>query len=112
MRNRASRRLAEAVLKQAGYRVLLAADGPEAIARYAENRGEVKIVITDAVMPFLDGVGLTRVLRQLDPAIKVIGTSGQMNDPRVNDLKSLGLQGFLDKPYDTHSLLVAIHEAL
>jgi PAS domain S-box-containing protein len=106
------RRVAEAVLKQAGYRVLLAADGAEAIARYAENRSEIKIVITDAVMPLLDGVGLTRALRHLDPGIKVIGTSGQMNDQRVNDLKSLGLQGFLDKPYDTHSLLVAIREAL
>jgi nitrogen-specific signal transduction histidine kinase/CheY-like chemotaxis protein len=104
--------VAEAILQQAGYQVVLAADGTEAIARYAEYRDEIDLVITDAVMPFLDGVALTRALRNLNPKIKVIGTSGHGDDMRARDLKALELQAFLTKPYDRDTLLIALHEVL
>jgi len=106
------RGVAELILQQAGYQVILAADGTQAIARYAERRGEIKLVITDAVMPFLDGVALTRALRILDPNIKVIGTSGNSDDQRSAEMKGLGLAAFLNKPYDKHTLLMTLHQVL
>ncbi|MEP6669647.1 MAG: PAS domain S-box protein [Chthoniobacter sp.] len=106
------RTVSEVLLQQAGYRVLLAADGTEAIARYAEHRREIQVVIVDAVMPFLDGVGLTRALRNLDPKIKVIGTSGNSDDQLVNELKALGLQAFITKPFDKHTFLTTLHQVL
>lgn len=106
------RGVAEFILKQAGYRVLLAGDGTQGIARYAEHREEIKVVITDAVMPFLDGVALTRALRVLDPQIKVIGTSGNDDDQRAKELRALGLQAFLTKPYERQTLLTALHQVL
>jgi PAS domain S-box-containing protein len=104
--------VAETILKNAGYRVLLAADGTEAIAQYAEHRTEIAVVITDAVMPYLGGASLTRALRKLDPGIKVIGTSGHSDDQPANELKALGLHSFLTKPYDRHTFLIALHQAL
>jgi CheY-like chemotaxis protein len=92
--------------------VLLAGDGTQGIARYAEHREEIKVVITDAVMPFLDGVALTRALRVLDPQIKVIGTSGNDDDQRAKELRALGLQAFLTKPYERQTLLTALHQVL
>ncbi|HSI13430.1 MAG TPA: PAS domain S-box protein [Chthoniobacter sp.] len=106
------RGVAEFILTQAGYRVLLAGDGTQGIARYAEHRNEIKVVITDAVMPFLDGVALTRALRVLDPQIKVIGTSGNSDDQRAKELQALGLQTFLTKPYERQTLLTALHQVL
>ncbi len=106
------RTVAKMLLLEAGYQVLLAEDGTEAIARYAEHRSTIKVVITDAVMPFLDGVALTRALRNLDPGIKVIGTSGNSDDQRTNELKALGLHAFLTKPYDKHTLLRTLHQVL
>ncbi len=106
------RTVAEAIMTQAGYRVLLAADGTEAIACYAEHRGEVQVVVTDAVMPYLDGAALTRALRSLDPGVKVIGTSGHGDDQRPVELKTIGVQAFLNKPYDRKTLLLTLHEVL
>jgi CheY-like chemotaxis protein len=106
------RGIAEFILRQAGYQILLASDGTQAIARYAEHRDEIKLVITDAVMPFLDGVALTRALRVLNPNIKVIGTSGNGDDQRTTELRGAGIQAFLTKPYDRHTLLTTLHQVL
>jgi hypothetical protein len=106
------RSMAEFILRQAGYQVLLAADGTQAIARYAEHRDEIKVVITDAVMPFLDGVALTRALRVLEPKIKVIGTSGNSDDQRAVELRDAGIQAFLTKPYDRYTFLTTLHRVL
>lgn len=101
-----------ALLQEAGYKVLPSSDGTHALAAYMQHRGDVKLVITDAIMPFLDGASLTRALRQIDPALKVIGISGHANDGRVHDLRSLRLHGFLAKPFDGPTLMAAIHRAL
>src|SRR5262249_24997527 len=61
------RTVAEMILQQAGYEVLLAADGTEALAQFAPRRRDVCVVITDAVMPYLDGASLVRALRKLEP---------------------------------------------
>jgi two-component system cell cycle sensor histidine kinase/response regulator CckA len=59
-----------------GYRVLTAGDGTEAIAQFSEHRGEVKAVLTDIMMPFMDGVTLSRTLKKMDPDVQIIASSG------------------------------------
>jgi PAS domain S-box-containing protein len=101
-----------ALLREAGYEVIISTDGTDALAAYMEAREKIQLVITDATMPFLDGAAFVRALRQIDPEIKVIGISGLHDHPRVYELQKLRLSGFLAKPFDGHTLLSAVHGAL
>jgi PAS domain S-box-containing protein len=100
------------LLREAGYEVIIATDGTDALAAYMESRGKIQLVITDATMPFLDGAAFVRALRQIDPEIKVLGISGQHDHPRVHELQKLKLSGFLAKPFAAHALFEAVHRAL
>lgn len=112
----AMREMTEEVLRQQGYRVLLAADGTEAISLFVEYKRVVDLVITDIMMPFMDGIALTRSLRKLSPALRIIASTGvAFGGPDLDKkraLENLGVDTFLHKPYSTHLLLRAVHEAL
>ncbi len=99
-------------LENYGYRVLTARDGTEAIAAYTSHRQEIKGVLTDMLMPYMDGPATIRALRKLDPEIQIIAASGLMDKDRVQD--STGIQNltFLMKPYTAEKLLVTIHQVL
>ena len=64
------------LLRALGYRVLLAEDGAEALEIYGERQGEIVMVLLDMVMPVMDGVDAFLKLRELDPEVKVLLTSG------------------------------------
>ena len=90
-------------LEACGYRVLTAKDGVQALARFAQHGGEVKAVVTDLMMPVMDGLALTRSLRKQDPRLPVIATTGLMTAPgdgdRAGQLRELGVKHFLRKPF-------------
>jgi PAS domain S-box-containing protein len=107
----AIRQITRGTLETFGYRVLIAADGTEALALYAENRGEIKLVLTDMVMPFMDGPATIRALQRLNPKLKIIAASGlSTNQPRDAGLEGIG--AFLTKPYTAERLLRAIADLL
>ena len=107
----AIRQITRGTLETFGYRVLVAADGTEALALYAENRGEIKLVLTDMVMPFMDGPATIRALQRLNPRVKIIAASGlPANQPRDAGLEGIG--AFLTKPYTAEKLLNAIADVL
>lgn len=97
-----------------GYRVLTAGDGTEAIAQFSEHRGEVKAVLTDIMMPFMDGVTLSRTLKKMDPDVRIIASSGMGSAKGRQDkaaaLQSLQINTFLHKPYTAGEILTAIGE--
>ena len=99
-----------------GYRVITAGDGTEAIAQFSQHRGEVKAVLTDIMMPFMDGVTLSRTLKRMDPSIQIIATSGMGSakgrQDRAAALASLQINTFLNKPYSANEILTAIGELL
>lgn len=99
-----------------GYRVITAGDGTEAIAQFSQNRGEVKAVLTDIMMPFMDGVTLSRTLKKMDPTIQIIATSGMGSAKGRQDkaaaLASLQINTFLNKPYSANEILTAIGDLL
>jgi CheY-like chemotaxis protein len=103
-------------LQRHNYRVLTARDGAEASAVFARNMTEVKLVVTDLDMPFLDGVNLIRAIRRIQPDIKVIVSSGlgenRAGDTRLAELKALGVKTILEKPYTADRVLTAVHRAL
>ena len=106
----ASRRLVVRILGRQGYEVLAASDGESGLRRFVE-RGDIDLVLTDIVMPGLDGVGLVRLLRRRRPELPIVFMSGYSGDHRrgigVADRKRM-----LDKPFTPEQLVERIDEAL
>ena len=100
------------VLKKNGYQALTAADGIEALAMYREHADEIQIVLTDVIMPGMGGVQLARALKEIDPRVKIIASTGQLSKKRQSQLQALGVKVILRKPYDAGKLLAVLHEAL
>ncbi|HUK90732.1 MAG TPA: ATP-binding protein, partial [Blastocatellia bacterium] len=106
------REITRTTLEACGYRVETASDGTEAVAIFAQRKEEVSVVLTDVMMPFMDGPATMRALRRLDPKVKVIVNSGL--DGNGKNFESIGLSpnAFLSKPYTADKLLDAVAEVL
>jgi PAS domain S-box-containing protein len=103
----AIRELARATLTAHGYRVQTAREGSEAVALYARLGAEVRLVLTDMMMPVMDGPATIRALRQLDPNVRILATSGLPVAPAVGQADA-----FLPKPFAVHDLLAAVRQLL
>jgi PAS domain S-box-containing protein len=103
----AIRDVTAATLQSYGYRVLTASDGSEGIARYAQTP-EIAVVVTDMLMPVLDGPTTIRALRKLNPNVRVIGMSGYTRQ----SMRGPSPDVLLQKPFRAVDLLAAIHSIL
>jgi PAS domain S-box-containing protein len=100
-------------LEKHGYRVLIAHDGVEALTIYATRAAEIGAIISDLEMPFLDGVGLVRAVKRMQPEARIliataIDSSDARND-KVAQLREIGANSFLTKPFNSNTLLLALH---
>lgn len=100
------------LLESFNYRVLTATDGVEAVTLYRQHKGDVQIVVTDLMMPIMDGPALIRALRQLDPKAKVIAVSGLGSQARLAEVSDLNVQAYLTKPYSTELLMSTLRHTL
>jgi len=102
------------VLAKHNYRVITARDGIEALTTYVKNPAEIKMVLTDVMMPLMDGVNLTRALKKITPDLLIIAASGSddTEEFRQTELSGLGVGIFLKKPFTNYQLLEAVHCAL
>ncbi len=100
------------VLHAQGYRVLQAADGTEALAVFAKHSSEIAVVLTDLMMPFMNGVALIRALRAMSPETPIIASTGLGKKAQFAELDSMNIKTILNKPYRAKALLHAINEAL
>jgi PAS domain S-box-containing protein len=103
-------------LRSQGYQVLLASEGIEALQQFTQAQGAVDVVVTDMMMPLMDGLTLCRTLRRLSPATPIILTTGagfgEDNQDVGLAIEELGLKHLLQKPHTTEELLKLLHEAL
>lgn len=106
------RQITQSTLEVYGYRVLTAADGTEAVATYAERRNQIAVVLTDMLMPFMDGPATIRALLKMDPNVKIIAASGLTAGQRAGEASLEGVKMFLNKPYTAEKLLKALAEVL
>jgi PAS domain S-box-containing protein len=104
------RRLGEAVLTQYGYRVLLAADGWEALDLFQQERTAVSVILLDLTLPKLSGQETLARLRAVDAIVRVIFCSAH-NEPELASPAD-GVQAFVKKPYRTQELLGTIRAVL
>lgn len=87
------------MLQELGYSVILAGNGREAVDIYRENRGEIDLVILDMVMPELDGHETFFQLKEIDPQVRVLLSSGYVSEDDAREALNAGAAGFLQKPY-------------
>lgn len=96
----------------AGYRVLTAGDGREALALFIAHRHDIRLVLTDVMMPVMDGLELARAIHQIDPKMRVIAASGLDLMGKPTKAAADSIAEFLAKPYGLGALLAAVHRQL
>jgi two-component system, cell cycle sensor histidine kinase and response regulator CckA len=101
----AVRRALERVLRRAGYDVVAAANGREAIEAFQAAYPQPDLVVLDVDMPVMDGEATQRGLREHDPALPVLVLTGHANDERTRRMLAAGASGCLHKPVDVAELL-------
>ena len=106
------REITRGTLETFGYNVLTANDGTEALAIYADKKNEIAVVLTDMVMPFMDGPATIRALQRMNPQIKIIAASGLGTAQRAGEGALEGVSVFLNKPYTAEKLLKTLAQVL
>jgi len=106
------REITRGTLETFGYSVLTAADGTEALAIYADHKDDIAVVLTDMVMPFMDGPATIRALLRMNPEVKIVAASGLAAGHKSGEGALEGVQAFLSKPYTAEKLLTTLAELL
>jgi PAS domain S-box-containing protein len=108
----AIRKVARRTLERFGYRVLVAGNGAEAVALYAQHPGEIAVVLTDMAMPIMDGPALVIALREMNPEVLIIGSSGLASDGGVTTAAGAWVHHYVPKPYTAEALLKSLEQVL
>jgi len=99
-------------LTSRGYTVLEAGNGVEAIEVLASHGGAVDLVVSDVVMPEMDGPTLLKELRKTSPELKIIFVSGYAEDAFEKSLPAGEQFSFLPKPFTLKQLVAAVKETM
>lgn len=99
-------------LEAYGYHVLTASDGAEAIAVFVSNQNAIDLVVTDIVMPLMDGVAVVESISKISPDTPFIAVSGVGASSLERNLKRLGVDIVLRKPFTSTMLLQAVQNLL
>jgi len=106
------REMTRKMLEAYGYRVLLASDGEEAVSLYASHRFDIQVVLTDMMMPGMDGIATIARMMKINPSVRVIATSGIHSNKDLVDAAGNGIGWFLQKPYTAEALLSLLSEVM
>jgi PAS domain S-box-containing protein len=108
----AVRQYLRVVLESAGYRVLQAANGPEALAVAEQFSGAIDLLVTDLVLPLMNGRELAERLKRVRPEVKVLFTSGYAEETMGSRGIIASDLAYLPKPFDPEKLKAKVREAL
>jgi two-component system cell cycle sensor histidine kinase/response regulator CckA len=99
-------------LRSRGYSVVEAANGVEAMEALEERNGAIDLVVSDVVMPEMDGPTLLKEMRQRNPELKIIFVSGYAEDAFEKSLPENQQFAFLPKPFTLSQLVAAVKETM
>jgi CheY-like chemotaxis protein len=102
----------EQMLKEMGYKVLVARSGKDAVETFTRHKDEIDLVILDMIMPDMGGGEAYEKIRQADPEVKVLLSSGYSVDGQATEILERGCQGFIQKPFSIKALSSEIREVL
>ncbi len=108
----AVREMTKSALESYGYRVVTALNGLHGIARFEEHKEDIRLVITDSDMPYLDGLSALCSIQQLKPGIPAIIASGTSHDPENFQQLDLSMIFNLGKPFGMKDLLSSVAKML
>ena len=103
--------ISEMMLKKLGYQVLKAHNGHEGIQLFETNKSGIDLIICDLEMPKMNGKEALDKLREIDPQIKVMLSSGALTDTDEQSVINEGFSGFLRKPFSMTALCEKMSEA-
>jgi CheY-like chemotaxis protein len=106
------RGITQQTLEAFGYRVLIACDGAEAVAVFAQHKEKIALVLIDMAMPVLDGPMAIQALLHIHPGVRIIAVSGLASNISVAKAAVAGVRDFLPKPYTAEALLKLLREVL
>ena len=106
------RNLARAILENAGFTVLTACDGGDAIQVFRRHAGEVVAILLDLTMPVMNGEEAAAELGRIRAGVPIVLSSGYSEREAAGSFAGKGLAGFLKKPYEPADLIAALQRAL
>lgn len=108
----AIRRVAQRTLERYGYQVITAANGMEALELYEERGNEIAVVFTDMAMPEMDGPELIAQLREMNPDIRIVGSSGLTSMEGLDASAGGPVRHWVSKPYTADAMLSVMRAVL
>ena len=99
-------------LKSYGYNVLLASDGVEALKKYEEKAKDIALVVSDLSMPNLNGEELFQRLIALNPKVKVIFATGNIDHKSRSEMLAMGVKEIIDKPFSLDELMRSVRRVM
>jgi CheY-like chemotaxis protein len=100
------------MLKEIGYKVMLAKSGKEAVEIYRKHKDDIDLVILDMIMPDMGGGDVYDALKEIDPDIAVLLSSGYSINGQATQILERGCNGFIQKPFNVSQLSHAIRRIL
>jgi DNA-binding NtrC family response regulator len=100
------------ILTRAGYTVLTATNGKDALNLYGKKRSDISLVILDLIMPEMGGKECFQELVNINPQVRVILSSGFLSNGTTEEARVFGFRGFVEKPYNMGQLLGLVREVL
>ena len=97
-------KITEKILQKLGYKILKAHSGHEGLKLFQTYQGQIDLVICDMIMPEMDGLEFVFKLREIDPSVKVLLSSGSLIDEDEKDVVRRGFNGLIKKPYNISDL--------
>ena len=104
--------LACEMLAEEGYKVIVAKDGMEALRIYGRISKHIGLVVLDFFLPVMDGDAVFDELREINPDVNVVLSSGFAEQSKIGAMLAQGLRGFIPKPYTREKLLEQVRSTL
>jgi len=99
-------------LESFGYRMLTAQNGAEAVALYAQQAGDIAMILTDLSMPVMDGRATIYALLKINPKAKIVAMSGMDESKSAIMAANAGIKHFISKPYTAGTLLKTLRSVI
>ena len=106
------RLLLRQTLKSLGYEVVEARDGSQAGEVYSQHQENIKLVMTDIVMPGVDGIGAIKKIREINKKVPILVVTANPYKDNLVACAKLGISGFVSKPFDRNRFRAKILEIL
>jgi two-component system, NtrC family, response regulator GlrR len=104
--------IARKILSAAGYQVQVCENSSDALSLLSQDPSQIDLVITDLNMPGLDGFELAAALLKINASLPVVLTSAERVEMTPAKLQTMGIRGFVTKPWQRERLFSTIQQAL